>query len=179
SRIILAAVGNPAYRALTMNAFLPEPMICGELDFHRNDLTDGRQRQLRTIAPPGDEQPAPTDVLREHRTAHPQCRRGYMAAELDVDSGALTPVYVLHLVTSDTGESTAAKGSEQYRKWAIPFCCPRLATQIAAKSTKSAIPASATFLGSQSPEYPAYRDRVISRKYPAIILAFSTIHHWH
>ena len=54
-----------------------------------------------------------------------------MAAELDFDAGALTPVYVLHLATSDTREFSAQNGPEQYRKWAIAFCCLRIAAETA------------------------------------------------
>src|SRR5271157_2572778 len=60
---------HPRHGSLTVNTFLPESVICRQLDLYRHNLAQARHRRPFTI--PGNQDPAAADVLRGHRRFRP------------------------------------------------------------------------------------------------------------
>ena len=115
-------------RTLAMYALLSETVVGRELYLDRHDLTDCRKREGYTIGAPSHQEPTSADVLSQHRAAHPERRRGDVTPELDLNSRALSPVYVSHFLEVNTGDFSARSTGHQYRKWATRGCCRRLST---------------------------------------------------
>src|SRR5262245_11997396 len=63
SGVVRLRLRHPDHCALTMNALLPETMICGQLYLYSDNLPDRGNRQRRPIAAPRNQQAAATDVL--------------------------------------------------------------------------------------------------------------------
>jgi hypothetical protein len=60
------AAHNARDRTLTVNAFLAEAVIVGQLDLNRNDLTGNGHRDPGAVSAPGNQDPAPADIFRVH-----------------------------------------------------------------------------------------------------------------
>src|ERR1035441_8740039 len=112
----LGGISNPHDRALTVNAFLAEPVIGRQFYFDGDHLADRRNRELRVVATPRDQNAATADILRIHGALRPKRRRRHVAAEPDFNPGALTSIDVLHFFWFDTAEFSSVGESHQCRK---------------------------------------------------------------
>src|ERR1035437_7199635 len=115
-RELLGGIGNPHDRTLTVNAFLAEPVIGRQLYFDGDHPADRRNRKLRVVATPRNENAAATDIFRIHGALHPKRWRRHMAPEPDFDPRALTSINVLHFFCFDTAEFSSVGESHQCRK---------------------------------------------------------------
>ena len=78
-------------------------------------------------ASPGDQNTAPADILRVHRAMRPERRGRDVAPELNIHARAFTPIDIFHFSgEADTANLASAYPFDQYRKWVIPRCLPRL-----------------------------------------------------
>ena len=126
-RAIVFRLPYADYRALAMNAFLSEAMVRRQFDFNGYNVAYRRQRQGGIRAPPGDRDTAPADILRMHRAMRPERRRRDVAPELNIHARAFTPVNIFHFFgEANTANLAPAYALDQYRKWVIPRCLPRL-----------------------------------------------------
>ena len=115
-RKFLGGIGNPHDRALTVDAFLAEPVIGRQLYFDGDHLADGRNRKFRVVTTPRNQDAASTDVFRIHGALHPKRGRRHMAPEPDFDPRALASIYVLHFFCFDTAEFSSPREAQQCRK---------------------------------------------------------------
>ena len=126
---VMVGLGDARNSSLHVDTFLPKPMICWEFYFYCHNLAERRNGKGGIFSAPGDKNPTPANVFRIHRGSHPERRRSDVTAELNINTGAFSPVNISHCRSPTLANLALQIQLDQYSQWAIPLCCPRLAAR--------------------------------------------------